>query len=1196
MTTLKVKLPTDEEKYLIEAIRERIDLNFLCGFIFPQVPRVLIQKLILCFSSSNNYLTPHQFVQLLNVFHPGQEFNVRLQLVLALASRQKFGKNVEEIALSQLNELAEIKNDGNDLKLDDNAVVKWIEDNENSPIIKFLISSSVSNFWNHKTSNDLIISSISGVCHLSSTDISLLDTRFHHLANYSDYLKCDEITDGLAKYIPYDIAHGLVTWFDVNDDAKIDFKEYCCSISSLCRGPDPERYKYIFRVLLTTVETSVNYRSIRDVVSVIEPKLASKIKFSGDEKSREIEFMTEAVTKAKEYSLILHFYSDICHLLFGLRAQTKEEEYELIKRWEVKHSDYVAANTNRKHYMWLIDLKWWKKWEKSLEKNSDRDKSDPKNEVILSLKNLGKDNSDKSNGEIEKMDNSSLFKSVSSTHKFVFDERGHIPKTELGFGNCKPVSEYTFDYLKSRYGPCLIPTCRPVINGVVDFNIKWFNLYRHKYSNTTSHSMADHEKPLALEFDGQAILFKNTTVQIFREDLSRTKRIMLESVRIFEIENLDDKMEKRTLLEDHLKLDGIPKTSALLVEFRKPDLSWPEDLAELARGKIIARKTIKSYEYTGLVNVGNSCYMNAALQALCTTDPLNKYFEQGLAQWETNDSNQNGYHGKLVANFSILISQLAEASIASFAPSKLRNVLASKNSNLCREGDQQDSVELLQVLLDGLHEDLNRVKEKVENQDIPDSNGRDDKLVSQEHWNLFKKQNNSIIIDLFHLQLKSSIECQTCFFNSARFQTELFLHLPVPTDDQILLTIQFFKSSSSIFESKISIASKSKIADLKPKLVEIKISYPVIFACVKNSKFERILADDDLVKPLIHTLIGYRDLGRKYKLFATHRTVNTKKNAGFRKEKFSYFGKPTLIQFDEASDILEAITTELSEHLRTEMPLTKKESKVRCSAEDCDDLLKESVPYRILIVRPDNPAVCGVCSWESLCSGCELTSKTSECVLNEDARLVIHWETVALHFMYKEPVIQRGELQSTSKDFNVINCLKMFEQSEKVEEWKCDKCKEPRTALKQLIPYRFPPVLIIHLKRFEFNLYTMKWMKCTKDIKVQTTLEIHDHFQDKTQYYTFFAAIIHQGSLDGGHYTALCNRNSKWILFNDDQITEIEPSKISEYLSSAYVLLYQRQIDFDSEIKPDLDPTQFKDLEKIIHTKDAKKNSSCDIQ
>ena len=110
------------------------------------------------------------------------------------------------------------------------------KDNEDSPIIKFLINSSVSNFWNHKTSNDLIISSISGVCHLSSTDISLLDTRFHHLANYSDYLKCDEITDGLAKYIPYDIAHGLVTWFDVNDDAKIDFKgnDFDCFYECSC--------------------------------------------------------------------------------------------------------------------------------------------------------------------------------------------------------------------------------------------------------------------------------------------------------------------------------------------------------------------------------------------------------------------------------------------------------------------------------------------------------------------------------------------------------------------------------------------------------------------------------------------------------------------------------------------------------------------------------------------------------------------------------------------------------------------------------------------------------------------------------------------------------------------------------------------------------------------------------------------------
>ena len=78
---------------------------------------------------------------------------------------------------------------------------------------------------------------------------------------------------------------------------------------------------------------------------------------------------------------------------------------------------------------------------------------------------------------------------------------------------------------------------------------------------------------------------------------------------------------------------------------------------------------------------------------------------------------------------------------------------SSKNVDLCREGEQQDSVELLQVLLDGLHEDLNRIKQKIENQDIPDSAGREDKIVSQEHWNLYKRQNNSLIVDLFNLQV-----------------------------------------------------------------------------------------------------------------------------------------------------------------------------------------------------------------------------------------------------------------------------------------------------------------------------------------------------------------------------------------------------------------------------------------------------------
>ena len=36
--------------------------------------------------------------------------------------------------------------------------------------------------------------------------------------------------------------------------------------------------------------------------------------------------------------------------------------------------------------------------------------------------------------------------------------------------------------------------------------------------------------------------------------------------------------------------------------------------------------------------------------------------------------------------------------------------------------------------------------------------------------------------------------------------------------------------------------------------------------------------------------------------------------------------------------------------------------------------------------------------------------------------------------------LTRANLQFS--DFNVINCLRMSEQSEKIDEWKCDKCND----------------------------------------------------------------------------------------------------------------------------------------------------------
>jgi len=85
------------------------------------------------------------------------------------------------------------------------------------------------------------------------------------------------------------------------------------------------------------------------------------------------------------------------------------------------------------------------------------------------------------------------------------------------------------------------------------------------------------------------------------------------------------------------------------------------------------------------------------------------------------------------------------------------------------------------------------------------------------------------------------------------------------------------------------------------------------------------------------------------------------------------------------------------------------------SAQDCDDIMADSVPYRILIVKVDDYSVCGVCSWDKLCTGCKYTTEYATLITEDKARLIIHWETVSRHFRYKEPNIIKGKIQTAEK-------------------------------------------------------------------------------------------------------------------------------------------------------------------------------------
>ncbi|XP_060582154.1 ubiquitin carboxyl-terminal hydrolase 19-like isoform X2 [Ruditapes philippinarum] len=188
--------------------------------------------------------------------------------------------------------------------------------------------------------------------------------------------------------------------------------------------------------------------------------------------------------------------------------------------------------------------------------------------------------------------------------------------------------------------------------------------------------------------------------------------------------------------------------------------------------------------FTGLDNLGNTCFMNGVLQCLVNTREFRDFFLEGKFQNDLNTDNVLGSGGKLAVCFAVLCKVLWSGKHFSYAPSKLKNLVAQKASQFTGFA-QHDSQEFLAFLLDGLHEDLNRIKKKPYTETVEDG-GRPDEVVANEAWDIHKKRNDSFIVDLFQGQYKSKLVCPACGKVSITFDPFLYLSLPLPKRQRLL--------------------------------------------------------------------------------------------------------------------------------------------------------------------------------------------------------------------------------------------------------------------------------------------------------------------------------------------------------------------------------------------------------------------------
>ncbi|XP_077161732.1 ubiquitin carboxyl-terminal hydrolase 2 isoform X2 [Paroedura picta] len=179
---------------------------------------------------------------------------------------------------------------------------------------------------------------------------------------------------------------------------------------------------------------------------------------------------------------------------------------------------------------------------------------------------------------------------------------------------------------------------------------------------------------------------------------------------------------------------------------------------------------------TGLRNLGNTCFMNSILQCLSNTKELRDYCLQNQHLRDLN--NNSRMQMALMAEFAKLIQMLWTSSPnESVSPSEFKTQIQRYAPRFVGY-NQQDAQEFLRFLLDGLHNEVNRVlvrpKASTDNLDhLPD----DEK--GRQMWMKYLDREDSRIGDLFVGQLKSSLTCGACRYCSTAFDPFWDLSLPI---------------------------------------------------------------------------------------------------------------------------------------------------------------------------------------------------------------------------------------------------------------------------------------------------------------------------------------------------------------------------------------------------------------------------------
>jgi ubiquitin carboxyl-terminal hydrolase 4/11/15 len=258
--------------------------------------------------------------------------------------------------------------------------------------------------------------------------------------------------------------------------------------------------------------------------------------------------------------------------------------------------------------------------------------------------------------------------------------------------------------------------------------------------------------------------------------------------------------------------------------------SSPALAGPLTRGRA-QQKSGRTIGCCGLQNLGNTCYMNSALQCVRSVEELTKYFLTHEAKKEINPDNPLSHNGDVANAYGKLLEEIyKDPPPNSVQPRHFKSIIGRYAPAFSGYG-QQDSQEFVGFLLDGLQEDLNRIKKKpyIEKPDSTDEmihNPAAIREMAAKVWDITKKRDDSVIADLFTGMYKSTLVCPVCDKVSITFDPFNNLTLPLPLATMWSRTVKYVPLNDAPVEIDVDLDKNSSIRTLK-QYVSPRVGVPV---------------------------------------------------------------------------------------------------------------------------------------------------------------------------------------------------------------------------------------------------------------------------------------------------------------------------------------------------------------------------------